>query len=98
MINILEEINIFDVYKSNQDTSNKKSIAFNIKLQPIQKTLVDEEIEDISNKIINVIKEKMLKGIDLFDRNHEYESVKVDNSFPDYLTKNINEYKEFINT
>lgn len=58
-INILEEINIFDVYKSNQDTSNKKSIAFNIKLQPIQKTLVDEEIESISNKIINVVKEKL---------------------------------------
>ena len=58
-INILEEINIFDVYKSDQDTSNKKSIAFNIKLQPIQKTLVDEEIEDISNKIINVVKEKL---------------------------------------
>jgi len=58
-INILEEINIFDVYKSDQDTSNKKSIAFNVKLQPIQKTLVDEEIEDISNKIINVVKEKL---------------------------------------
>jgi len=37
----------------------------------------------------------MLKGIDLFERNHEYEEVEIDNSFPDYLIKNINKYKEY---
>ena len=62
------------------------------------KTFAHSEFSDEKYSSVNAIKEKMLKGIDLFDRNHEYESVKVDNSFPDYLTKNINEYKEFINT
>lgn len=58
-INILEEINIFDVYKSDKDASNKKSIAFNIKLQPTHKTLVYEEIDLISNQIINFVKKKL---------------------------------------
>ena len=58
-INIIDEINIFDVYQSNQEPLSKKSVAFSVKLQPIQKTLIDEEIEDISNKIIGVIQEKL---------------------------------------
>ena len=55
-IDILESINIFDVYKSNKDVAGIKSIAFNVILQPMTKTLVEEEIDDISIKIINVIK------------------------------------------
>ena len=58
-INIIDEINIFDVYRNNQDPRCKKSVAFSVKLQPIQKTLIDDEIEDISKKIISVIQEKL---------------------------------------
>ena len=58
-INIIDEINIFDVYRNTQDPRCKKSVAFSVKLQPIQKTLIDDEIEDISKKIISVIQEKL---------------------------------------
>ena len=58
-IDIIEAINIFDVYKKNDLDAEKKSIAFNVKLQPKNKTLVEEEIDDISNKIIGVIEEKL---------------------------------------
>ena len=46
---------------------------------------------------IDVIKEKMIKGIDLFERGHKYEFVKINDSYPDYLIQNINKFKEFIN-
>ena len=58
-IDLIDEINIFDVYKDDKADGYKKSIAFNIKLEPKDKTLVEEEIENISSKIINVIKEAL---------------------------------------
>ncbi len=58
-IDMLESINIFDVYKDPQDTLNRKSVAFSVKLQPKLKTLIDQEIEDISNKIIKVLKQNL---------------------------------------
>ena len=64
-IDTLDDIQIFDVYKNSKDNLSKKSIAFNIKIQPKEKTLVDEEIESISNKIINVLKQKL--GAELRD-------------------------------
>ena len=39
-----------------------------------------------------------LKKIDLFERGHRYEIVKLDDSFPDYLLKNINKFKDFIDS
>ena len=64
-IDTLEDIQIFDIYKNPKDDLNRKSIAFNIKIQPKEKTLVDEEIENISDKIIDVLKEKL--GAELKD-------------------------------
>ena len=58
-IDVVDDINIFDLYKKKGADGCKKSIAFNVKLQPKDKTLVEEEIENISDKIINVIKEKL---------------------------------------
>ena len=59
------------------------------------KTFAHSEFSDEKFSSVSVIKEKMSKGIDLFERNHEYEEVEIDNSFPDYLIKNINKYKEY---
>ena len=58
-IDMLESINIFDIYKDPQDTLNRKSVAFSVKVQPKLKTLIDQEIEDISNKIIKVLKQNL---------------------------------------
>ena len=52
--------------------------------------------EKFSSK--NVIKKKLKKKIDLFERGHRYEIVKLDDSFPDYLLKNINKFKDFIDS
>ena len=50
--------------------------------------------EKFSN--IDVIKKKIEKKIDLFERGHKYEKVKFDNTFPRYLIENLDKYKTFI--
>jgi len=43
-----------------------------------------------------IIKEKIEKMIDLFERGHKYEKVDLDGTYPKYLIDNLNKYKEFI--
>ena len=64
---LIKEISIFDVYE-NAETygEDKKSIAVNIVLKPSDKTLTDEEINIISDKIIQNIKTN-LNGVLLKD-------------------------------
>ena len=52
---IINKVSIFDVYDGEKIENHKKSIAIRILLQPIEKTFSDEEIESISNQIINTI-------------------------------------------
>ena len=53
--NILDSVNIFDIYSGKNIEDGKKSIAFKVVLQPKEKTLTDEEIESISSKIIDLV-------------------------------------------
>ena len=62
------------------------------------KTFAHTEFSQGKFSSINVIKEKLKKKIDLFERGHRYEIVKLDDSFPDYLLKNINKFKDFIDS
>ena len=43
-----------------------------------------------------IIESKILKKIDLFNRGHQYKMVNMDSSFPEFLLKNYNTYKDFI--
>ena len=52
---IIKKVNIFDVYEGKNIPNNMKSIAFKVILQPLEKTFTDEEIENISSKIIGLI-------------------------------------------
>ena len=45
---------------------------------------------------IQTIKNKIDNRIDLFGRGHKYKVIKIDSNFPDYLIKNINKFKDFI--
>ena len=53
---IIKNVIIFDVYEGDKLPKNKKSIALKIILQPQEKTFTDQEIENISSKIIDSIK------------------------------------------
>jgi phenylalanyl-tRNA synthetase beta chain len=51
--NLIEEVNLFDVYQGKNIEEGKKSIALSVKLQPKEKTFSEEEINEICNKIVN---------------------------------------------
>ena len=52
---LLESVSIFDVYEGEKIESDSKSIAIRALLQPIEKTFSDEEIENLSNQIIDTV-------------------------------------------
>ena len=49
---LIKSVKIFDVYQGENIEAGKKSIAFNVTLEPKDKTLSEEDIEQVSNKII----------------------------------------------
>ncbi len=49
---LIRSVNLFDIYMGKNIDEDKKSIAFNVKIQADDRTLTDSEIEVLSNKII----------------------------------------------
>ncbi len=52
---IINKVSIFDVYEGEKIDTGSKSIAIRVLLQPLEKTFSDEEIENISNQIIDKV-------------------------------------------
>jgi phenylalanyl-tRNA synthetase beta chain len=52
---LIERIDIFDVYKGKGVPDGKKSLAISVRLQPKDKTLTDAEIEIIAQKIVAAV-------------------------------------------
>lgn len=52
---LIKEVVLFDVYQGKNIDADKKSIAFSVKIQPVEKTLTTEEIDTISTKIIREV-------------------------------------------
>ena len=52
---IIYKVSIFDVYEGEKIDNDSKSIAIRVQLQPLEKTFSDEEIENISNQIIDLV-------------------------------------------
>lgn len=55
---LIKEAAIFDIYTGKGVDEGKKSVALSITIQPTDKTLTDEEIEALSQKVINLVGEK----------------------------------------
>ena len=49
---ILRSVGMFDLYQDNKLDESKKSMSFRIKFQSKDRTLTDEEVDGIMNKII----------------------------------------------
>ena len=60
------------------------------------KTFAHIEFSGEKYSSIDVIKDKIKKKIDLFERGHKYETLTLDKRFPGYILDNIEELKEFI--
>ncbi len=55
---IIQDVKTFDVYKGENIPKDKKSVAINVTLQAEDKTLSEKDLDQISNKIVEVVKEK----------------------------------------
>ncbi len=56
--NLLTNIEVFDVYKGEHIAENKKSIAYSLTFSDSTKTLNDEEVMQVFNKIIEEVCKK----------------------------------------
>ena len=56
---LISNIRVFDVYEGENIPENQKSIAINVTIQPLNKTLTEKDLDQISQKIIDVVKEKI---------------------------------------
>jgi len=59
---LIDGVRLFDVFVGEALGENKKSVAITVTLQPTEKTMTDEEIEAISQKIIGAV-EKSTGGL-----------------------------------
>ena len=55
---IIQKVSIFDVYEGENIPKDKKSVAFNVILQAVDKTLSEKDLDQVSEKIIETVKEK----------------------------------------
>ena len=60
------------------------------------KTFAHAEFSGKRYSDVEIIKSKIEKKVDLFERGHQYEQVKLDNTFPEYLITNYDKYKNYI--
>ena len=57
--NIIHKVIAFDVYEGENIPKDKKSVAINVTLQALDKTLSEKDLDQVSQKIIEVVKEKL---------------------------------------
>jgi len=56
--NLIQNVSTFDVYEGENIPRDKKSVAINVTLQAIDKTLSENDLDDISKKIIETVSQK----------------------------------------
>jgi len=56
--NLIQNVSTFDIYEGENIPKDKKSVAINVTLQAIDKTLSEKDLEEISKKIINTVSKK----------------------------------------
>ena len=60
------------------------------------KTFAHLEFAEKNYSNPEIIKDKIAKKIDLFNRGHTYEKIEINNSFPDYLIDNLEKFRKYI--
>tara|TARA_A100001015_G_scaffold259502_1_gene303499 strand:+ start:1332 stop:3734 length:2403 start_codon:yes stop_codon:yes gene_type:complete len=56
--NIIQKVVTFDIFEGENIPKDKKSVAINVTLQALDKTLSENDLDQVSQKIIKVVKEK----------------------------------------
>ena len=60
------------------------------------KTFAHSEFASAKFSSVEAIKNKIEKKIDLFNRQHKYEVVKIDKNFPNFIINNLDKFNDFI--
>ncbi len=55
---LIKKVLIFDVFEGGNMPEGKKSIAINVTIQSMEKTLSEKDLNEVSQKIINIVKAK----------------------------------------
>lgn len=56
---LLKEVDVFDIYTGDAIDENEKSIAYSLTFENSEKTLLDEEVTEIFNKMITEVETKL---------------------------------------
>lgn len=56
---LLEDVELFDLYEGNQIPEEKKSLAFNLIFRSQEKTLTDKTVNKVFNQILDLLKEEI---------------------------------------
>ena len=56
--NFIQRVIVFDIFEGENIPKDKKSVAINVTLQALDKTLSEKDLDQVSQKIIKVVKEK----------------------------------------
>lgn len=56
---ILEDVQLFDVYRGKQVEEGKKSVAFTLTYRDKNKTLTDDDVAAVHNKVLDALNEKI---------------------------------------
>lgn len=56
---LLTNVEVFDVYEGKNIEENKRSIAYSLSFGKQDRTLTDEEVNDVMNKVIETLKNKL---------------------------------------
>jgi len=57
-LSLIKKVLIFDVFEGGNMPEGKKSIAVNVTIQSMNKTLSEKDLSEVSQKIINIVKTK----------------------------------------
>lgn len=52
---LIADVSLFDLFEGGALGAGKKSLAIEVTLQPVEKTLMDEEIEAVSKAIVAAV-------------------------------------------
>ena len=56
---IVESVNLFDIYKGKSIPANKKSLAFSIRYRSAEGTLTDNEVDTVHERIVKGLQERL---------------------------------------
>ena len=54
---LLEKVELFDVYEGERIGADKKSLAYSIRFRAADRTLLDEDVNAVMDKIITALKD-----------------------------------------